>query len=64
MEVGTRVRYIRIDNEEYKESGFYPSVGTLGTVKKIHKFDILVKCDSGTKGDGTWWTEPESVEKV
>ena len=34
MEVGTRVRYIRIDDEEYKESGFYPPVGTLGTVKK------------------------------
>ena len=32
MKVGTRVRFIS-EVDEYKSSGFYPPIGTLGTVE-------------------------------
>lgn len=64
MKVGTRVRYIHVDSEESKNSGYYPPIGTLGTVLDICKNDILVRWDSGTKGDGEWWCDVSDVEEA
>lgn len=64
MRVYTRVRYIRIDNEEDKKTGFYPPIGTLGTVIDTNENDILVKWDSGTSEDGEWWCGVEDVESI
>lgn len=32
LNIGDRVRYIHEDTEDDKESGYYPPIGTLGTV--------------------------------
>lgn len=69
MKVGTRVRYIREENALYKASGFYPPIGTLGTVKdtdvcKKGEEQIFVAWDSGTIGDGVWWCYESDVEVV
>ena len=69
MKVGIRVRYIHIDSEEDKATGFYPPIGTLGTVIETYKGykdneDILVKWDSGTSGNGEWWCRSSDVEEV
>jgi len=64
MKVDTRVRYIHIDSEEEKELGYYPPIGTLGTVIKVYEDDIVVKWDSGTKGDGEWYCDITDVEVV
>lgn len=64
MKVDTRVRYIRIDNEEDKATGYYPPIGTLGTVIAVYEDDIIVKWDSGTEGDGAWYCEIADVEEV
>ena len=63
MEAGTRVRYIHIDSEEDKATGYYPPVGTLGTIMKTRGNDIRVKWDSGTK-NGAWWCHYTDVEEV
>ena len=64
MKIGIRVRYIHIDNEEDKNTGFYPPIGTLGTVVDIDETGIRVKWDSGTKGDCIWWCDYEDVEET
>lgn len=69
MKIGIRVRYIRVDNEEDKRTGFYPPIGTLGTVINTCKGyenneDILVKWDSGTSGNGEWWCGSSDVKEI
>ena len=69
MKVGTRVRFINEVDVTYKSSGFYPPVGTLGTVKDIDarrkgKEQIFVAWDSGTIGEGVWWCYESDVEVV
>lgn len=64
LKVGSRVRYIHEDSDDDKESGFYPPIGTLGTITYIDKDSIQVKWDEGTEGDGIWWCELECVEEV
>lgn len=63
---GTRVRYIHEDTEEDKALGFYPPIGTCGTVvfARDESKNIVVKWDSGTIRDGIWWVEIEKVEEV
>lgn len=69
MKVGMRVRYIHEDSEHDKRTGFFPPIGTFGTVKKIDsgpvgKEQIYVHWDSGTIGNGTWWCYWTDVEIV
>lgn len=64
MKEDTRVRYIHIDSEADKKTGYYPPIGTLGTVIKVYKTDIIVKWDSGTKGNGEWYCDIVDVEEV
>ena len=69
MKVGTRVRYIYEDTEHYKRMGFFPPIGTLGTVERVDdrregEEQILVQWDSGTIGDGRWWCYWTDVEIV
>lgn len=63
---GTRVRYIHMGTIEERTSGFYPPIGTCGTVVYGDDGDntIQVKWDEGTDGDGIWWVETEYVEEV
>jgi hypothetical protein len=71
MQAGMRVRYTHEDTEYDKRMGFFPPIGTLGTVEKVDpgpkgKEQILVQWDSGTIGDGKWWcywTDVEIVEE-
>lgn len=65
MKVGARVRYICKYIWEEICAGYYPPVGTFGTVERIEDSgDILVQWDSGTKGDGRWWCGSDEVEEV
>lgn len=64
MKIGVGVRYIAINSEEDKETGYYPPVGTCGTVVDIDDVGIRVKWDSGTKGEGIWWCGFKDVEAV
>ena len=70
MKVGTRVRFIGDETYAmYKSSGYYPPIGTPGTVEKTDarrkgKEQVLVAWDSGTKGEGVWWCYESEVEIV
>lgn len=64
MKIGTRVRYIHIDTKDDKATGFYPPIGTFGTVVDTDKTGIRVKWDSGTKDEGIWWCGYEDVKEV
>ena len=69
MQEGTRVRYIHEDNEDDKRTGFYPPIGTLGTVERVDdrskgKECVLVQWDSGTIDEGRWWCYWTDVEVV
>jgi hypothetical protein len=64
LKAGSRVRYNRKDNAEDIETGFYPPIGTCGTVVRAYPKDIEVKWDKGTKGDGIWWCKPTDVVEV
>lgn len=70
MKVGTRVRFVGDETyTTYKSSGFYPPIGTLGTVKDTDvgrkgKEQIFVAWDSGTIGNGIWWCYESDVEVV
>lgn len=66
IKVGSRVRYNRIDNESDIATGYYPPIGTCGTVVKIgvNPIDIEVEWDSGTKDNGVWWCETTDVVEV
>lgn len=64
--IGSRVRYIREDNAELKATGFYPPIGTHGTVTNIDYYNeaIEVQWDEGTYGNGTWWCGPEDIDEI
>jgi hypothetical protein len=65
LKVGSRVRYIREDSKEDKDTGFYPPIGTRGTIVSIgSNLDIEVKWDSGTDRDGIWWCSAKDVVEV
>ena len=64
IEVGSRVKYIHVDTKEDIKTGFYPPIGTCGTVNTIAGKTIEVVWDSGTKGNGVWWCESEDVEET
>ena len=61
---GTRVRYIRMDTADERLAGYYPPIGTLGTIFTVDNDCYEVKWDSGTDGDGIWWCEHDNVEEV
>ena len=61
---GSRVRYIKVDTKDDKATGYYPPVGTLGTVKYVDGFGCQVKWDEGTNDDGIWWCELVDVEEA
>jgi hypothetical protein len=63
MKVGTRVYYIRKDSNLDKSTGYYPPVGTLGTVTQVTKDGYWVKWDKGTTCDGTWFVAPDDIKK-
>ena len=63
LKVGTRVRYIREDTEDDKATGYYPPIGTLGTVVTVDELCYQVKWDEGTKGSGIWYCEFTDVEE-
>lgn len=60
---GSRVMYIREDHPEKKSLGFYPPVGTYGTVISVGEKDVLVQWDNGTLS-GHWWCGYNAVTKV
>lgn len=62
--IGARVRYIRKDTAEDRATGYYPPIGTLGTVREIYADTYVVKWDYGTKGNGVWSCEHADVEIV
>lgn len=64
LNIGDRVRFIAEIIEELKESGYYPPIGTHGTVIDMNERGPCVKWNSGTKGDGEWWCAFEDVEPV
>lgn len=61
IKVGSRVRYIREDGEERQRSGYYPPIGTLGTVTAVSPIGYRVQWDSGTNGDGNWACDKSAV---
>lgn len=61
---GSRVKYIKSDTPESKATGYYPPIGTLGTIHDINTNQIEVKWDEGTKGNGVWWCNKEDVEET
>ena len=64
IEIGSRVKYIREDTEFDKERGWYPPIGTHGTVKEIYEEDIRVQWDYGTRDDGLWFCGHTDVEEI
>ena len=64
IKIGSRVMYVKVDTEEDQASGYYPPIGTLGTVKYVDDSSCYVKWDEGTAGDGTWWCDFVAIEKV
>jgi hypothetical protein len=70
VKVGTRVRFVGDETYvAYKSSGFYPPIGTLGTVedtdtRREGEEQIFVAWDSGTIGNGIWWCYESDVEVV
>ena len=64
MKIGSKVRYIRIDTEYDKATGYYPPIGTFGVVVDVDKTCIRVKWDNSTKDEGVWWCDYEDVEEA
>lgn len=66
MQVGARVRFINGWDKYKTNSGFYPPVGTLGTITWIDAADntIEVQWDGGTLISGKWWCDAEDVEII
>ena len=66
LKVGSRVQYIRADTTDDIATGYYPPIGTLGTVMFVSLIDndIEVKWDCGTKGDGVWWCNHTDVQEI
>ena len=63
IKVGSRVKYVRVDTDEDKATGYYPPVGTLGTVKFADEFGYQVKWDEGTK-PGAWYCDLGDIEEI
>ena len=63
IEVGSTVRYIKEDTEDDKSTGYYPPIGTLGTVKIVDDGGCQVKWHKGTK-NGAWWCDLDDVEEA
>ena len=61
--IGSRVRYVTVDTPEDLATGYYPPIGTLGTVVNMDNKGYEVKWDEGTQGDGIWWCDIEDVEE-
>lgn len=62
--VGSRVMYMHNDNKAYRELGFYPPPGTLGTVIGTDVFSGMcyrVKWDKGTKWPHQWLCAKEHI---
>ena len=59
--VGCRVRYVREDSELMRKTGWYPPIGTLGTVMEITEDAFRVQWDSGTREDGIWYCAKKAV---
>lgn len=51
MELGTRVRYTHIATEDEMKTGYFPPVGTLGTVLGTDGIYIQVLWDKETKDE-------------
>ena len=64
MQIGDRVRYTHVNSELEASLGYYPPTGTLGTIVKVDEDGIMVKWDSGTKGNGEWYCDFEDVVEV
>jgi hypothetical protein len=64
LKIGDRVRYIHIDDEEKKATGYFPPIGTHGTVMDMDEYGPLVKWDRDTRGNGKWWCALKDVENV
>ena len=64
LEVGARVRYIHDDPPDIRESGYYPPIGTGGTIIHVSPSGYEVKWDSGTQGNGIWWCDHGDVEPI
>ena len=64
LEVGTRVKYIHEDSPEIRETGYYPPIGTAGTIVCVSSTGYQVKWDSGTIGSGIWWCDHKNVEPI
>lgn len=64
IKVGSRVKYVKVNTEDDKPTGYYPPIGTLGTVKMFDNVGYLVKWDEGTNGDNTWWCDLVDVEEA
>lgn len=66
MKIGIRVRFTNRWDKYKTNSGFYPPVGTLGTITWVNSADntIEVQWDGGTLMSGKWWCNAEDVEVV
>ena len=64
IKVGSRVKYVGVNTEEDQATGYYPPIGTLGTVKMADMAGCLVKWDKGTIYDNTWWCDLVDVEEA
>ena len=63
MQIGSRVKYTHENTKEEKELGYYPPVGTLGTVTEVRKYSVKVKWDKGTR-EGKWLCPKTDIEEV
>ena len=63
MQIGSRVKYTHKNTKEEKELGYYPPVGTLGTVTEVRKYSVKVKWDKGTR-EGEWLCPKTDIEEV
>lgn len=63
MKIGDRVCYIHNDTEAAKETGWYPTIGTHGTVVDADATGYQVKWDNGAL-DGEWWCDFDDVKEV
>lgn len=61
FKVGDKVRYIEND----ADGRFFPPCGTVGEVRDIDEYSLLVKWDTDkVSGDKTWFCDKPKVEKV
>lgn len=65
LKIGSRVVYAHNDTTERQKSGYFPPIGTRGTI--IDSFltgFVSVRWDSGTCGDGEWYCDKDDLEVV